>query len=93
MVLVSSRRCGARAVYTPDPGTKVNWSAALVGLVPLAVVTVTSTVPVPAGLVAVIWVALTTVYVVAGATPNVTEVTAMKLVPVTVTDIPPAGEP
>ena len=39
----------------------MNWSAALVALVPLGVVTVTSTVPVPAGAVAVIWVALLTV--------------------------------
>jgi hypothetical protein len=39
----------------------VNWSAALVALVPLGVVTVTWTVPLPVGEVAVIWVALLTV--------------------------------
>ena len=39
----------------------MNWSAALVALVPAGVVTVTSTVPLPAGAVAVMLVALLTV--------------------------------
>ena len=52
----------------------MNWSAADVAEVPPAVVTVTSTVPVPAGEVAVIWVAELTVTPVAAAAPNVTAV-------------------
>ena len=46
---------------TTGAGTQVNWSLPLVALVPPAVVTVTSTVPVPEGAVAVIWVAEFTV--------------------------------
>ncbi len=52
--------------------TKVNWSAGEVALVPPAVVTVTSTVPAPAGEVAVIEVALFTVKLVAAVAPNFT---------------------
>ena len=70
-----------------------NWSALLVTLVPLAVVTVTSTVPLPAGLVAVTWVALTTVNVVAALPPKLTPVAPLKSVPVMVTEVPPAAGP
>src|SRR6516162_5634439 len=58
-------------------------------LVPPAVVTVTSTVPTPAGEVAVIWVALSTVKEPAALLPNLTAVTPEKLVPVMVTLVPP----
>jgi hypothetical protein len=57
-------------------------------LVPPAVVTVTSTVPTPAGEVAVIWVALSTVKEPA-LLPNLTAVAPEKLVPVMVTLVPP----
>jgi len=53
------------------------------------VVTVTSTFPVPDGAVAVIWVALFTVKVVAGLLgPKSMAVTPVKLVPPTVTEVP-----
>jgi len=71
----------------------VNWSAADVAEVPAAVVTMTSTVPVPAGDVAVIDVAELTVKAVALMAPNFTAVTPLKLVPVIVTDVPPAAGP
>ncbi len=65
------------------------WSAALVALVPPGVVTVTSTVPVPPGAVAVMVVALIDAKVVAGLLdPKSTAVTPVKLVPVIVTDVP-----
>ena len=62
---------------------------------PPGVVTVTSTGPNAfAGVVAVIEVALaTTVTPVAGMPPNVTAVAPVKLVPVMVTDVPPAVGP
>ena len=61
---------------------------------PPAVVTVMSTVPAePAGAVAVIWVALFTVYVVAAVLPNFTAVAPVKPVPVIITDVPPAVGP
>ena len=56
-------------------------------------VTLTSTVPVPAGDVAVIEVAETTVTPVAGVAPNCTEVAPVKLVPVIVTVVLPAVGP
>jgi hypothetical protein len=71
----------------------VNWSAADVALVPPGVVTVTSTVPAPAGEVAVICVALFTVNVVAPVAPNFTAVAPVKFVPVMVTLVPPAAGP
>ena len=56
--------------------------------------TVTSTVPAaPAGAVAVIEVALLTVKVVAAVAPNLTPVAPVKLVPVMVTEVPPAVGP
>jgi hypothetical protein len=63
------------------------------GLVPPAVVTITSTVPIPAGAVAVIWVALLTVKEPAALLPNLTAVAPEKLVPVMVTLVPPDGGP
>ena len=62
-------------------------------LCPLTV-TVTATAPaLPAGVVAVIWVALTTATLVAAAAPNVTVAPVAKFVPVIVTAVPPAVEP
>ena len=61
--------------------------------VPPGVVTVTSTVPVPAGLSAVIVVSLTTVKFVAAVVPKSTAVAPVKPVPVIVTDVPPAAGP
>ena len=61
---------------------------------PQGVITVTSTVPaVPAGLSAVIEVALTTVTFVAGVVPKSTAVAPVKSVPVIVTGVPPAVVP
>jgi len=63
-------------------------------LSPLLLVTVTVTAPaLPAGVVAVIVVAFTTVTPVAAALPNVTVAPAAKFVPVMVTDVPPASGP
>src|SRR6267378_1074027 len=64
-------------------------------LVPLGVVTVTSTVvpAVPAGAVTVIWVALFTVRPVAATVPNLTAVAPVKLAPETTTELPPAAGP
>jgi hypothetical protein len=62
-------------------------------LCPLTV-TVTVTAPaVPAGVVAVIWVALTTTTLVAAVAPNVTVAPVAKFVPVIVTAVPPAIGP
>jgi hypothetical protein len=71
----------------------VNWSAEPVALVPPELVTVTSTVPLPAGAVAVIDVALLTVNEVAAVAPNFTAVAPVNDVPVMVTDVPPAPGP
>jgi hypothetical protein len=63
---------------------------------PLFVLTVTVTVTAPAapaGVVAVIWVALTTTTLVAAAVPNVTVAPVAKFVPVMVTAVPPAVDP
>ena len=70
----------------------MNWSADEVALVPSGVVTVTSTVPVPGGAVAVIEVAESAV-IVAGVEPKSTEVAPDRSVPVIVTLVPPAGGP
>ena len=63
------------------------------GPVPPAVVIVTSTVPAPAGEVAVIEVAELTVKLAALLAPNFTAVAPVKFVPVIVTDVPPAAGP
>jgi len=65
----------------------VYWSAALVALVPPGVVTVTSTVPVPVGAVAVMPVALVTAKL-AGVVPNFTALAPVKPVPVIETEVP-----
>ena len=70
----------------------VNRSAEDVAEVPLAVVTVTSTTPVPAGLVAVICVSVSLV-IVAARLPKSTAVAPAKFTPVIVTDVPPARGP
>src|SRR5215831_2956698 len=62
-------------------------------LVPPAVVTVTLTVPVPAGLVAVILVADTNVTPVPAFAPNLTVAPLAKPVPVMVTTVPPPVGP
>jgi len=70
--------------------TNVNQSTgASTAETPAGVVTVTSTVPVAIGEVAVIWVALFTVKPWAGTVPKVTAVVPVKLVPVMVTELPP----
>jgi hypothetical protein len=64
------------------PVLYVNWSAGLVALVPPGVTTVTSTVPVPVGTVAVMEVELVTVNVEA-VLPKLTALAPVKFVPVT----------
>src|SRR5512141_1665307 len=71
----------------------MNWSALLVRLVPAGDVTVTSTVPEPAGLVAVIEVSELTVKSAAGVPPKLTAVAPVSQAPVMVTDVPPAAGP
>ncbi len=68
-------------------------AAAAFALVPPGVVTVTATAPVPAGLVAVIWVGLTTVKLAAAAEPKLTAVAPVKPLPAIVTLVPPAAGP
>ena len=70
----------------------MNWSAAEVAEVPPGVVTLMLIVPVPAGDVAVIDVAELNVKL-ADVAPNVTAVTPVKFVPVSVTVVPPAVGP
>ena len=60
---------------------------------PFGVVTRTSTVPEPAGAVAVICVALLTVKPVAAVAPNVTAVAPPKFEPVMMTVVPPVDGP
>jgi hypothetical protein len=67
------------------PVLYVNWSAALVALVPPGVTTVTSTVPVPVGTVAVSDVALVTLKV-ESVLPKLTALVPVKFVPVTTTE-------
>ena len=71
----------------------VNWSPEDVAEMPAGVVTFTSTVPVPAGLSAVIEVSLTTVIFVAAVAPKSTAVAPVNPVPVIVTRVPPATGP
>lgn len=65
----------------------------LIAEAPPGVVTVTSTVPLPAGLTAVIWVSLSTVKLLVAVEPNETLVALVKLEPVMVTVVPPATGP
>ena len=78
---------------TVGAATYVYLSLMDVADVPPAALTVTSTVPVPVGALAVICVALFTMKVVAGFEPKATALTAVKLVPVIVTEVPPAVGP
>ena len=71
----------------------MNLSAVLVALVPPDVVTVTSTVPVPAGEVILMEVPLLTVRLVPAVVPNLTPVAPLRLVPVMVTTVPPPAGP
>ncbi len=75
------------------PPVNVNWSLALVALVPPAVTTVASTVPDPGGVVTVMEVALFTVKAEAGIAPKSTSEAPVRLVPVKVTEVPPALGP
>src|ERR1700694_3231353 len=78
---------------TVGPAAYVKWSAATMALVPPdGVVTLTSTTPVPAGLVAVIVVSLVTVKL-AAAAPKLTAVAPVKAEPPIVTGVPPASGP
>jgi hypothetical protein len=74
-------------------GAYVNWSSGLVGDVPMEVVTTTSTVPLPAGDVAVMVELFTTWKVAAATVPNFTDVAPPKPLPEMVTDVPPAAGP
>ncbi len=71
----------------------MNSSAGTLVETPPGPVTITSTVPVPAGLVAVISVAERTSTLVAALAPKLTFVASVKLVPVIVTDVPPTVGP
>ncbi len=70
----------------------MKWSALEVAEVPPAVVTVTSTVPVPAGEVTVMEAAVSAVTAPA-VVPKSTAVAFARLVPVTVTLVPPPAGP
>jgi hypothetical protein len=78
---------------TALPGLYVKRSLTLVDEVPDGDVTVTSTVPVPAGDVVVIEMSEFTVYVVAATDPNLTDVAPVKPLPEMVTEVPPAAGP
>ena len=73
----------------------MNSSAGLAVLVPLGVVTVTSTVPpaTSAGEVALAEVEEMTVKLVAGVEPKATALAPVKLLPVMMTEVAPAGRP
>ncbi len=71
----------------------MNRSAAVGVDVPPELATVTSTVPVPAGLSAVIRVAELTEKAGAEVAPNRTDVASVKPVPVMITVVPPPPEP
>jgi hypothetical protein len=71
----------------------VNLSAATAAEVPPGVVTLTSTVPVPFGDLALITVAETTFEMTPLVLPKVTAVAPLKFFPVMVTAVPPAAAP
>ena len=71
----------------------MNWPEGLVAVVPPAVVTVTFTVPTPAGDVAFNCVPFTKVTDVLALVPNFTVEALVKLVPVMVTLVPPDAGP
>ena len=68
------------------------WQAAVTAEVPADVVTVMSTMPLPGGLVTVIWVPESAV-IRPAAPPKLTLVAPPRLVPVIVTTVPPAVVP
>ena len=85
---------GATELTVGTGAIKVKWSAEDVAEVPPVVVTVTSTTAAAcAGEVAVIWVAEATVKPEAAVVPKWTAVAPVKLVPVMVTEVPPAVGP
>ena len=84
---------GSDVVVTAGGGMYLKLSNGLAGLVPAGAVTVTLTVPVPAGEVAVIEVAELTTTPVAAAVPNLTAVAPVKLIPEILTLVPPAAGP
>src|SRR2546427_11537977 len=72
----------------------MNWSPGFAALACPATVTITSAAPAAcAGVVALSWVALTTLTPVAAAPPTVTVALASKPVPVIVIAVPPAAGP
>ena len=71
----------------------MNRSAVLVALLPAEVATITCTEPVPAGETAVMLVAEFTVPLSAATVPKLTEEALEKLVPMMVTEVPPAVVP
>src|SRR5437867_2389189 len=101
-VLASAFDCVTRAFtfecQLPRPASNVDSSVeskfgGVVSDVPPGVVTVTATVPDPAGAVAVIDASLLKVKLVAFVPPNFTEVTPVKPEPLIVTVLPPAAGP
>ena len=77
----------------PLGGTYLKRSAGVTEDVPPGVATSTSTVPLPAGLIAVTCVSLSTVWLVAAKAPKSTCVAPAKPVPVTITAVPPDSVP
>ena len=94
--MVTTVPAGPDVGLTPDTagagGGYVKLSAANVALVPPGPVTITSTVPDPAGAVTVIWVSDTTVKLDAAVAPNDTPVAPVNPLPVIVTTVPAAPE-
>ena len=72
----------------------MNWSAEEIDDVPPSVVTVMSTVPAtPEGEITVSWVALLNVTLEALTAPKATVDAAVKLAPLTTTEVPPLAKP
>jgi hypothetical protein len=88
--------CGVAAATCSKPITTAGLYVNPLLKLPLCPLTVTVTVTAPAafaGVVAVIWVPLTTTTLLAAAVPNVTVAPAAKFVPVIVTFVPPTTGP
>ena len=92
-VPAASGPCTGEIPLTVGAGTNVNSSCGPVALVPPVVVTVTFTVPVPAGAWAVIEPSEFTWKLVAPVEPNMTAATSMKWVPVIETLVAPDAGP
>jgi hypothetical protein len=90
---VTAPLSGLMPVTVGSAKAYVNWSPAELVELPAPVVTVTFTVPVPAGEVAVSDVELVTSTSVAATVPKSTVAPLAKPVPVTLTDVPPVGGP